>query len=81
MHVEWMLTRLTSVFDAAGLPALSVPFGSASGLPVGIQLVGRRLDEPTVLRAGTVVADAGHSAGRSSERAAAMTSRGYSRRP
>jgi aspartyl-tRNA(Asn)/glutamyl-tRNA(Gln) amidotransferase subunit A len=81
MHVEWMLTRLTSVFDAAGLPALSVPFGSASGLPVGIQLVGRRLDEATVLRAGTVLADAGHSVVRSSERAAAMTSRGYSRRP
>ena len=60
MHVEWMLTRLTSVFDAAGLPALSVPFGSATGLPVGIQLVGRRLDEATVLRAGTVVEDAGH---------------------
>jgi aspartyl-tRNA(Asn)/glutamyl-tRNA(Gln) amidotransferase subunit A len=59
LHVESMLTRLTSVFDVAGLPALSVPFGSAAGLPVGIQLVGRRLDEATVLRAATVVEDAG----------------------
>lgn len=58
MHIEWMLTRLTSVFDAAGLPALSVPFGVAAGLPVGIQLVGRRLDEATVLRAGIAVEDA-----------------------
>jgi Asp-tRNA(Asn)/Glu-tRNA(Gln) amidotransferase A subunit family amidase len=53
LHIEWMLTRLTSVFDAARLPALSVPFGrSRDGLPVGVQLVGRHLDEGTVLRAG-----------------------------
>ncbi|HEU5007962.1 MAG TPA: amidase [Jatrophihabitantaceae bacterium] len=53
MHVEWMLTRLTSVFDAARLPALSVPFGrTRDGLPIGVQLVGRHLDEGTVLRAG-----------------------------
>jgi Asp-tRNA(Asn)/Glu-tRNA(Gln) amidotransferase A subunit family amidase len=53
LHIEWMLTRLTSVFDAARLPALSVPFGcSRDGLPIGVQLVGRHLDEATVLRAG-----------------------------
>jgi aspartyl-tRNA(Asn)/glutamyl-tRNA(Gln) amidotransferase subunit A len=54
MHVEWMLTRLTSVFDAARLPALSVPCGwSRNGLPIGLQLVGRHLDEATVLQAGS----------------------------
>lgn len=53
LPVEWLLTRLTSVFDAARLPALSVPFGmSRDGLPIGVQLVGRHLDEATVLRAG-----------------------------
>jgi aspartyl-tRNA(Asn)/glutamyl-tRNA(Gln) amidotransferase subunit A len=51
-----MLTRLTSIFDVAGLPALSVPCGlSAAGLPVGVQVVGRRLDEQTVLRVGSAV--------------------------
>jgi aspartyl-tRNA(Asn)/glutamyl-tRNA(Gln) amidotransferase subunit A len=36
----------------AGVPALSVPCGmSASGLPIGLQLIGRRYDEATVLRA------------------------------
>jgi aspartyl-tRNA(Asn)/glutamyl-tRNA(Gln) amidotransferase subunit A len=54
LHVEWMLTRLTSVFDAARLPALSVPFGrSRDGLPIGVQLIGRHLDEATVLRVGS----------------------------
>jgi aspartyl-tRNA(Asn)/glutamyl-tRNA(Gln) amidotransferase subunit A len=58
MSVEWMLTRLTSVFDAARLPALSVPFGtSRDGLPIGVQLIGRHLDEATVLRAGRQIED------------------------
>jgi aspartyl-tRNA(Asn)/glutamyl-tRNA(Gln) amidotransferase subunit A len=35
-----------------GLPAVSVPCGfSAAGLPIGLQLIGRALDEPTILRA------------------------------
>jgi aspartyl-tRNA(Asn)/glutamyl-tRNA(Gln) amidotransferase subunit A len=38
----------------AGLPALSLPCGFAHGLPVGVQLLGRALDEGTLLR----VADA-----------------------
>jgi len=38
----------------AGLPALSTPCGAVEGLPVGLQLVARPLDEATLLR----VADA-----------------------
>ncbi|RPJ85388.1 MAG: Asp-tRNA(Asn)/Glu-tRNA(Gln) amidotransferase subunit GatA [Acidobacteria bacterium] len=38
----------------AGLPAISVPCGKTSdGLPVGLQLVGRLFDEPTLLRVGS----------------------------
>lgn len=45
--------RATIPFDLTGSPALSVPFGrSAGGLPIGVQLVGRRFEDGTVLEAG-----------------------------
>jgi aspartyl-tRNA(Asn)/glutamyl-tRNA(Gln) amidotransferase subunit A len=37
--------------NLAGLPGVSVPCGFAGGLPVGLQLLGRPLDEATLLRA------------------------------
>jgi aspartyl-tRNA(Asn)/glutamyl-tRNA(Gln) amidotransferase subunit A len=44
---------LTAPFNVTGNPAMSIPCGfSASGLPMGIQLVGRPFDERTVLRVG-----------------------------
>ncbi len=48
---------LADVFTAgaslAGLPALSVPCGFDDGLPVGLQLIGRRFDEATLVRAAS----------------------------
>ena len=47
------LLRFTAPFDFSGSPTLSVPCGfTADGLPVGLQLVARHLDEPLLCRAG-----------------------------
>jgi aspartyl-tRNA(Asn)/glutamyl-tRNA(Gln) amidotransferase subunit A len=41
----------TVAVNLAGLPALSLPCGfDGSGLPIGLQIMGRPFDEPTVLR-------------------------------
>lgn len=41
----------TNVFNATGLPAISVPCGfSSTGLPLGLQIAGGAFDEATVLR-------------------------------
>ena len=42
----------TAPFNVTGLPAISVPCGfTGAGLPVGMQIVGKPFDEPTILRA------------------------------
>ncbi len=48
--------RATIPFDLTGSPAVSVPFGrSSDGLPIGVQIAGRHLDEETVLRAAAAL--------------------------
>ncbi|MCK4554613.1 Asp-tRNA(Asn)/Glu-tRNA(Gln) amidotransferase subunit GatA, partial [Candidatus Parcubacteria bacterium] len=47
MYLEDIFVSPSSL---AGLPAISVPCGFADGLPVGMQIIGRRFDEKTVLR-------------------------------
>ena len=49
-YIDWAM--LTYAFTVVGLPAISVPAGfTKSGLPVGLQIVGRWRDEAGVLRA------------------------------
>ena len=47
------LTRFTRTINYLGLPALAIPTGfNASGLPIGMQLIGRSFDEATLLTIG-----------------------------
>jgi aspartyl-tRNA(Asn)/glutamyl-tRNA(Gln) amidotransferase subunit A len=47
-YLSW--TAFTYPFNATGQPAATVPCGLVDGLPVGLQIVGRRGDDPLVLR-------------------------------
>jgi aspartyl-tRNA(Asn)/glutamyl-tRNA(Gln) amidotransferase subunit A len=47
---RWL--AFTFPFNFTGQPAASVPAGfTHDGLPIGLQIVGRHLDDPTVMRA------------------------------
>ena len=52
--VRSALTRFTGPTDLTGHPSLSVPCGTtAAGLPVGLQLIGRRFDDATLYKFGS----------------------------
>ena len=51
--VRSALTRFTGPTNLTGHPSLSIPCGTtATGLPVGLQLIGRHFDEATLYRFG-----------------------------
>jgi aspartyl-tRNA(Asn)/glutamyl-tRNA(Gln) amidotransferase subunit A len=53
VDVPPMSTLQTIPFNVTGNPVLAIPTGfSKAGLPLGMQIVGRAFDEPTVLRIG-----------------------------
>jgi aspartyl-tRNA(Asn)/glutamyl-tRNA(Gln) amidotransferase subunit A len=51
----FFLLRNTFPFNLTGLPAISVPCGTAEDLPVGLQIAGRPWDETTVLQIARMV--------------------------
>lgn len=53
---QFAMTRLTMPFNATGHPALTLPWGVDDlGLPIGLQVVGRPMDETSVLGVGRVL--------------------------
>jgi aspartyl-tRNA(Asn)/glutamyl-tRNA(Gln) amidotransferase subunit A len=57
-YLSW--TALTYPFNVSGQPAATVPCGSVDGLPVGLQIIGRRGADALVLRAAAAF-EAAHS--------------------
>ncbi len=47
----YMLDVSTIPLNMAGLPGMSIPCGFADGMPVGLQLIGKALDEASILKA------------------------------
>jgi amidase len=61
-YTQWF--SLTYAITVTGLPAISVPCGfTRAGLPVGLQIVGRRHQEAAVLRAAAALEAAAPWAG------------------
>ena len=50
-----MIDVLTVGPNLAGLPHLNVPVGSSDKLPVGMMLIGKHLDENTLIRLGSAL--------------------------
>jgi len=51
----YLMDIFTIPANLGGFPALSIPFGFSKGLPVGIQIIGKRFDDSKVLRVGRAV--------------------------
>ena len=51
MKHSWEMIGNTCAFNVTGHPAISVPCGLSDGKPVGLMLIGKHWDEPTIYRA------------------------------
>ena len=72
-YLDWMASCY--LISATGLPAISVPAGfTAGGLPVGLQLVGRRRDDWGLLAVARAFESATGYAARAPESAPSLTS-------
>ena len=56
--VRYAMVRLSRPANLSGNPALSIPSGwTKNGLPIGLQLIGKRWDERTLLQIADVASD------------------------
>ncbi|WP_073073681.1 Asp-tRNA(Asn)/Glu-tRNA(Gln) amidotransferase subunit GatA [Thermosipho atlanticus] len=47
--VYYLMDIFTIPANLAGIPAINIPFGFSNNLPVGMQIMGRKFDDPKVL--------------------------------
>lgn len=57
-HKSHMCDSYLAPVSLAGLPAVSVPFGSEEGLPIGVQIIGKRNAEHEILNIGKALMNA-----------------------
>ena len=50
----YLVDIYTVSLNLSGLPGMSMKCGTADGLPIGLQIIGKPFDEKTVLRLGHV---------------------------
>lgn len=55
---EHMCDAYLAPVSLAGLPAVSVPFGNENGLPIGVQIIGKRRGEREILNIGKALMNA-----------------------
>jgi Asp-tRNA(Asn)/Glu-tRNA(Gln) amidotransferase A subunit family amidase len=57
--INWPFAPFTCMFNLTGNPGASIPCGfSSAGLPVGLQIVGKRGDDPRILQASAAFEEA-----------------------
>jgi len=49
LEAEYATDALTCLANIAGIPAISIPAGSIEGIPVGMQILGKKFDENKIL--------------------------------
>lgn len=54
-HKTYLSDMYTVPVNISGLPAVSVPYGSAHGMPVGVQIIGRSFSEASLLGLGKAI--------------------------
>lgn len=57
-HQGHMCDSYLAPVSLAGLPAVSIPFGSENGLPIGVQIIGKRNAEREILNIGKALMNA-----------------------
>ena len=57
-HQGHMCDCYLAPVSLAGLPAVSVPFGNENGLPLGVQIIGKRNEEREILNIGKALMNA-----------------------
>ena len=52
-HIRWKIVKLATPTDLNGFPSLTLPCGfSESGLPIGVQLIGKEFEEAKIYQFG-----------------------------